>query len=179
MRDKPVDASGGVATASQPHGHRPWYRQFWPWFLMVFPAAAVIGGIVTFRIAANTDDGVVEDDYYKQGLAVNRTIARDERAGAWGLEAVVALAPDELRVRLRGEPPEWPARLVLKVLHPTRAGRDQRLELVHEAKGRYRTAARIDGGNRWNLILEDEAGRWRLVGILAAGAHEAELRPAQ
>jgi hypothetical protein len=31
--------------------NRPWYVQFWPWFLILLPAAAVVASIVTLIIA--------------------------------------------------------------------------------------------------------------------------------
>ena len=40
----------------------PWYKQFWPWFLMALPATAVIGGIITIVIAMTNPDGLVKDD---------------------------------------------------------------------------------------------------------------------
>jgi hypothetical protein len=41
---------------------RPWYRQLWPWLLMVPPAAAVIGGFLTLYLALATPDPLVRDD---------------------------------------------------------------------------------------------------------------------
>ena len=48
----------------------PWYRQGWPWFLIALPATAVVAGIATLVIAAKTFDGMVVDDYYKEGQAI-------------------------------------------------------------------------------------------------------------
>ena len=30
---------------------RPWYRQFWPWFLIVLPASAVAGSLYSAWLA--------------------------------------------------------------------------------------------------------------------------------
>ena len=65
----------------------PWYKQFWPWFLIFFPATAVIAGIITIIIAIKTDDGLVKDDYYKAGLAINQTLERKQKAHDLGLSA--------------------------------------------------------------------------------------------
>ncbi|MEJ5211425.1 MAG: FixH family protein, partial [Burkholderiales bacterium] len=97
---------------------RPWYREFWPWFLMLFPATAVVAGFITFRIAAQSDDGVVDDDYYKQGLAINRVLARGQAAAAAGLSGVARFSGETVTVRLSGHPDAWPEQLVLRVLHP-------------------------------------------------------------
>ena len=60
---------------------QPWYREPWPWILMAGPAIVVVAGFATLAIAVKTDDGLVADDYYKQGLAINRVL-RARRAGA-------------------------------------------------------------------------------------------------
>ena len=39
----------------------PWYRQFWPWFLIAIPAAAVVGGIVTIILAVQTAEPVLSE----------------------------------------------------------------------------------------------------------------------
>jgi len=44
----------------------PWYKQFWPWFIIALPASAVIASFVTLWIAiANPDQLVVDDDEYR------------------------------------------------------------------------------------------------------------------
>ena len=57
---------------------RPWYREPWPWILMSVPATAVVAGIITLWLAVSSADGLVAEDYYKQGLAINRVIEREE-----------------------------------------------------------------------------------------------------
>ena len=63
--------------------NRPWYREPWPWILMAPPAAAVIAGAATVWIAVGSADGLVADDYYKRGLAINQVLALNN--GAWAL----------------------------------------------------------------------------------------------
>lgn len=157
----------------------PWYRQFWPWFLMLFPAAAVIGGIITFRMAVTSNDGVVEDDYYKKGMAINRTLARDQAAAAVGLLGHLLVSGDRVALQLSGRLTEWPAQLRLRILHPTRAGMDQTVVLASQGKGSYVGACHLLGANKWDLVLEDEAQAWRLAGRLAAGRHDAVLAPGE
>ena len=38
---------------------KPWYRQFWPWFIIALPASSVVAGITTFWIAMQTTDSLV------------------------------------------------------------------------------------------------------------------------
>jgi hypothetical protein len=45
----------------------PWYRQFWPWFIIALPAAAVIAGFFTLWLAiSNPDYLVVDDEEYRR-----------------------------------------------------------------------------------------------------------------
>lgn len=38
---------------------KPWYRQFWPWFLIALPLTSVIGSFVTLWIAVTNADEVL------------------------------------------------------------------------------------------------------------------------
>jgi len=157
----------------------PWYRQFWPWFLMLFPAAAVVGGLVTIRLATTSYDGVVEDDYYKQGLAINRTLARDRAAASADLAARVRMSTTRVSLQLQGQLAEWPSTVRLRILHPTRSGMDQTVTLASQGGGRYTGAGQALASGKWNLVLEDEHRNWRLAGQLEAGKSEAALAPVQ
>ena len=68
---------------------RPWYREPWPWLLMLGPALVIVAGAVTVALAVVSDDGVIAEDYYKRGLAIDRVLARDARARELGLSARV------------------------------------------------------------------------------------------
>ncbi len=44
----------------------PWYRQFWPWFIIALPASAVIAGFYTLYLAISQPvQLVVTDDEYR------------------------------------------------------------------------------------------------------------------
>ena len=46
----------------------PWYRQFWPWFIIALPASAVIASLITFYLAVSRPDHLVVDDEEYQRL---------------------------------------------------------------------------------------------------------------
>ena len=46
----------------------PWYRQFWPWFIIALPAAAVIASFITLWLAISHPDYLVVDDEEYQRL---------------------------------------------------------------------------------------------------------------
>jgi len=45
----------------------PWFKQFWPWFIIALPTAAVIASFVSLWLAiSNPDHLIVTDDEYRQ-----------------------------------------------------------------------------------------------------------------
>jgi len=45
----------------------PWYKQFWPWFIIALPAAAVVASFFTLWLAvSNPDHLVVDDEEYRR-----------------------------------------------------------------------------------------------------------------
>jgi hypothetical protein len=167
------------ATTSTERPTRPWYREPWPWILMAGPAIVVCAGIATAVIAVRTDDGLVAQDYYQRGLAINKAIAREERAQALGLAASVEFDAARTRVRVvmtRGAAPKDPPRLTLA--HATRAGSDQSVALHPAGPGAWEGAVRIPVEGAWRVRLEDAAGTWRLSGHWSGIDRTARLAPA-
>jgi uncharacterized protein len=138
---------------------KPWYKEPWPWILMAPPATAVLAGIATLWIAAAGADGLVAEDYYRQGLAINKVIAREARARELGLTAALEVRDGRIRVRLEGAAP--PA-LFVHLAHRTRAGFDQRLRLAPGADGYEAALAPLAPGG-WRVVIEDPQGSWRIA----------------
>lgn len=151
---------------------RPWQREPGPWLLMLGPAIVVVAGFITLWLAMSSSDGLVSEDYYKRGLAINQTLAQSDRAVALGLVAAVSVSSSELSVRLEGTAAgfEAPAALRVQVSHPTRAGLDQTLTLRRQ-DGRYAGAFKLPAAGHWLLQLEDEARTWSLLGNLVLPAN--------
>lgn len=146
--------------AEQP---RPWYREPWPWLLMSGPAVVVVAGIFTAWLAIRSSDGLVEDDYYKQGLAVNQRVARNEQAAAMELKADVMFgAQGQVRLMLMAKDGVSVSEtLVLRLAHPTRSGADMQVLLKREGGLYVGTLASLPTGH-WQVSLEDDAHKWRL-----------------
>jgi hypothetical protein len=144
----------------------PWYRQFWPWFLLALPASAVVGGIVTLTIAVRTSDGMVVDDYYKEGLAINQQLKRDRLAEQLGLNALVRFYSESnrLEVQLTGTPQETDGPLQVRLIHPTRGEQDRVIPLEALGEGRYAVELEPVLLSHWHVILEPGDRSWRLVG---------------
>jgi len=137
----------------------PWYKERWPWILMSGPLTVIVAGAITTWIAFASADGLVADDYYKRGLAVNVVLDREQAAAKRGIDAMIEKRGNRLRVDLRGDAP--PA-LVLRLAHATRAGQDVRLRLEPAGGGYEAVLPALAPGAR-RVILEDAAGSWRIV----------------
>ena len=145
----------------------PWYRQFWPWFLIFFPMSAVVAGLFTLYLAIVSDDGLVADDYYKKGLAINVDLHKDQRAVELGLLTNIVFGDDGVvRLTVSSDKVEAlpPLAMRLVLVHPTRAHMDQSLELQSQADGSYSATMERPKKGYWHLRLEDLGGDWRLTG---------------
>ncbi|MGD8785128.1 MAG: FixH family protein [Thioalkalispiraceae bacterium] len=158
---------------------KPWYRQFWPWFLMSFPAAAVIAGIITIVIATSNKDHAVVDDYYKKGLAINRVIDQQQQAASMGLTASAEYveATGELELVLDSKSNVNLDSLGLKMVHPTRASLDRHVLLHKDDKGLYKTKLNELQAGRWNAILEPADQQWRLDARIVIPAGKWRFKP--
>ena len=145
---------------------KPWYREPWPWFLISLPATAVIAGVATVWIAYQSADGLVVGDYYKEGLAVNQTLARDDAARALALAATLKNEDGGLALTLAGQLKTYPEQLILNLAHPTHQGMDHAITFHHAGAGRYRAALPAMPDGKWHAQLADTASTWRLSGVL-------------
>ena len=150
--------------AMQPQ--RRWYAEPWVWLLIALPGMAVIGGMITLYLAVSTSDGLVVDDYYRRGKAINMDLARDAAAAAYGVRASLLLdaALKVMHVELTPVRGAWPDTLQLAVMHPTRAGADQHIVLRHSGSGQY--SGRLDELADGHWYLQLSADDWRLSGTL-------------
>lgn len=156
----------------------PWYRQFWPWFLIALPATVVLASIVTIAIAASTRDSLVVDDYGKIGMITERHRVWEQQAARLGVQARLHLARREGQLMLVVQGLETaPQTLQLRLSHPTLAERDQTLELTGSGDGIYRASlSHVVEGRRY-VQLESATGAWRLIGELPAGSESLSLTP--
>lgn len=162
----PASASASAtASAAAASGVTPWYRQAWPWLLMLMPTIALVGGLYTAFLAYTTNNSLVVDDYYKEGKAINLDIARDRKAVEMGLQAVLAMEGDGLALRLTGKDGvPMPAAVSLKIMHATRAERDIAGQLLRGPDGVYRLpGVSLPADGHWRLQLDDASRVWRLV----------------
>jgi uncharacterized protein len=65
----------------------PWWKFGHVWLVISGPAIVVIAGFVTLYIALTIPDPVVADDYYRQGIDINKTLAATDASLAPAVQA--------------------------------------------------------------------------------------------
>jgi len=153
---------------------QPWYKEPWPWILMTGPAVVIVAGGITAWLAITSNDGLVTDDYYKQGMTVNQRLQRDHKAGALGLHADLMRSGTNLRLLMgAATDSKLPDMLSVKFAHPTQAGHDQLVKMASEGQGFYGGQMTTEIAGRWIVSIEDPSGDWRLQGEWLADSGEA------
>lgn len=58
----------------------PWWKHGHVWLLIAGPVAVILAGIATTVIAVRSADPVVEADYYRRGIEINKTLAARDKS---------------------------------------------------------------------------------------------------
>lgn len=119
---------------------KPWHSYPLVWMMISIPLSAVVMGVIMIWLAVDTDDGLVADDYYKQGLAINDVITLDKKASELALGAVIQFASNSKVINVqfdKGLLGDYPAVLQLNFQHATRANSDISITLNRGMGDRY------------------------------------------
>lgn len=146
---------------------QPWYKQFWPWFLLALLSSSIVVSTTFAVLSVKTADGmVVQEDYYEHGKAINMVLAKQERANELGLSAELRIDPltSDIVLDLTGD--DRPETLYLTLIFPTQDDRDQEFVLQHVREGRYITQGPDNLRYRWYIQLQPQQTEadWRLIG---------------
>ncbi|MBW2494341.1 MAG: FixH family protein [Deltaproteobacteria bacterium] len=140
---------------SDPKAGLPWYRFFWPWFIVVLISASMAGAVATVVIAYSNQDSLVSEAWYESGTRINRRLESETNALRRSIRAELRIddTTGEVRVELTGEGVASVRELVLHFSHPTRAASDRSVSLSRPDAGSFRGQldARLSG--RWYASL--------------------------
>ncbi|MDX1509370.1 MAG: FixH family protein [Woeseiaceae bacterium] len=149
----------------------PWYRQFWPWFLILLPASAVVASLYTVSLAYRTTDSFVTQSGDGMDVVTERHLAAERHAADLGVAAELVIDTNtgaiNATLHSRGDA-DWPRTVELLFSHPTDVRRDQRITLtaaIPASTGQPVYAGHVvnvpDG--RWYVVLSS-GDTWRLSG---------------
>ncbi len=164
------------------HTVEPWYRQFWPWFIMSIPAATVVACMYTISLALSTSDSLVLKPVKGIDSLTEQHLTAEKRAVELGMNASVSLQRETgvITVTVKALPEaDRMSAMELVFSHPTMRARDHRVLLSPSATTENTTTfvgqterTLID---RWYLVLE-QSDAWRLTGTWT-GSEAASLAP--
>lgn len=138
-----------------------WYKQFWPWFLIILPLCAVVASFTTLKIALSNSDSLVAEDYYKEGKAINMDLSKVQYAKQLGMQFSLEQNHHEVLLTQHGGP-AYQAALKVEFYHPTLADKDLKLTVTADANHVYRITLPDVLTGPWEVRLEGFDGKWRI-----------------
>lgn len=144
----------------QTNTKKSWFKQFWPWFLIILPMTAVVASISTLIIASDNKPEMVVDDYYKTGKAINADLSLLAKAKELGISGLVTQQKDGLLIKLDGL--KTNASISFYLYHSTQSKRDKTQMLTANANGDYHYETEDSLTGKWTLRIEPFDKQWRL-----------------
>lgn len=140
----------------------PWYKQFWPWFLIAVPVITLIMGGVLLKLAISTEDSLVVDDYYKEGKAINATLDKELVARKLNITTELTIDNGSIAVKFHSGIPQEGSALKLNFYHVTLEERDTSLLLSRDAGGIYRGSVDTSLDGKWRVSLTPIDESWKI-----------------
>ncbi|MCG7490166.1 FixH family protein [Vibrio sp. Of14-4] len=143
---------------------KPWYKQFWPWFLIILPMTVVVWTIITVIVFSNNSVSLVTEDYYKKGKAINIDISKINVARDLELSATVSSENNDVVISFnKGQLKHYPAITAL-FAHRTLPDRDFTKLLTSDAGGQYRLTLDKSLQGPWFIELTPHDEQWLIQG---------------
>ncbi len=143
---------------------KPWYKQFWPWFLIILPLTVICWTVITVVIFSNNSVSLVAEDYYKKGKGINIDISKMNVARDLSLNANVSSENNTVVIHFnKGELPHYPA-LTATFTHRTLPDRDFSKLLTADASGNYRITLDHEIIGPWFVELQPHDNHWMIQG---------------
>ncbi|WP_269519751.1 FixH family protein [Alteromonas sp. BMJM2] len=144
----------------------PWYKQFWPWFLIAVPVITAIMGGVLLKLAISTEDSLVVDDYYKEGKAINARLDKEAVARKLNMTSDLTIKDGSIALEFHSGIPAEGNALKLNFYHVTLEEKDVSTLLSRDANGIYRGFVETNLDGKWQISLTPIDESWKIQNTL-------------
>ncbi|ENM5787087.1 FixH family protein [Vibrio metoecus] len=143
---------------------KPWYKQFWPWFLIILPLTVVIWTVATVIVFANNSVSLVTEDYYKKGKGINIDLSKINIAKELELHATIQSEGNNVLIAFdKGQLTHYPA-IQAMFAHRTLPDRDFSQLVTADAQGIYRVKLDHELQGPWFIELTPHDAQWLIQG---------------
>lgn len=155
-----------------------WYKQFWPWFLIIVPLTSMVLSFTMMYLAFTNEDSMVIDDYYKEGKGINVQLQKIQKAKDLHINTSVLINLQNIELTfVSGEPSNGQA-IILDFYHATQEHKDFTVSLFKDAKGIYRAPIDADITGKWKISLHPFEQSWKIQKTISLPrASKFELAP--
>jgi len=138
----------------------PWYKQFWPWFVIAIPVSSMFVAVIQISYALNSPNDMVVDNYYKEGLGINTVLDKRNLATELNIGASIVIDNTTGEVILTSQNAQEET-LTLNFFNSAISDKDFTLTLNRIADNQYRGNLKKSISGIWNLYLESAVG-WQI-----------------
>jgi len=143
---------------------KPWYKQFWPWFLIILPLTVVVWTVITVVIFSQNSVSLVTEDYYKKGKGINIDITKLNVAKELQLGAAISSDGNSIVIKFdKGQLEHYPA-ITAMFAHRTLPDLDFSQMITSDAKGVYRFELDHELQGPWFIELTPHDKKWLVQG---------------
>ncbi len=145
---------------------KPWYKQFWPWFIIAVPVSSMVMGVIMITLAMDGEDSLVRKNWYKDGMAINQRVDKQNKAKELGIQAYFTLKPgsqdlliDMDNLDLANQP-----ELIVELMHPTLEQRDRSIKLYLTPGQQYYAKLDTLPHGMFYILVKTADSPWELEG---------------
>lgn len=150
--------------------NKPWYSHTSVWVLFLIPFSAVLFGMVMIATVQIFPDDTVSDNYYKEGMAINKRFEEDSRNQISRIQVGVYALENQL-IGFDSIPPT-DSEVYLNLHHIADSSKDLRVVLSRDLAGAYysmdsQVYDNLTSSGIWYLEFNSAVEQWKINKRLA------------